>query len=294
IYDIRELEDKNSIVEVKLNKCTSVFDEKGIFAPIYEESITNKISGDEVIVCIGQEADVELIDDKNYNSFFSNGIIEVNMDTLETKNKGIFAGGDIVSGPASVIDAVGHGRKAARSIDKFLGGDGIINYDEDLYNNNEMFIGREEGFGTLKREQVSYVDADERKINFNPFELTYEKDSAIKEGSRCLRCDLRLHFRHNPSPPEKYLRFNVENIEMVPSEEGVIQLLDDNKEVYHIKGTDNMKETLLEILNDNGKTAYFIYEADPMFTKRESELLQQYLQKHGKLPDSGDDLDDLF
>jgi hypothetical protein len=81
---------------------------------------------------------------------------------------------------------------------------------------------------------------------------------------------------------------------MVPSEEGVIQLLDDNKEVYHIKGTDNMKETLLEILDDNEKASYFIYEADPMFTKRESELLQQYLQKHGKLPDSGDDLDDLF
>ncbi len=81
---------------------------------------------------------------------------------------------------------------------------------------------------------------------------------------------------------------------MVPSEEGVIQLLDDKKEVYHIKGTDNMKETLFEIVDDNEKASYFIYEADPMFTKRESELLQQYLQKHGKLPDSGDDLDDLF
>jgi hypothetical protein len=81
---------------------------------------------------------------------------------------------------------------------------------------------------------------------------------------------------------------------MVPSEEGVIQLLDDKKEVYHIKGTDNMKGTLLEILDDNEKASYFIYEADPMFTKRESELLQQYLQKHGKMPDSGDDLDDLF
>ena len=81
---------------------------------------------------------------------------------------------------------------------------------------------------------------------------------------------------------------------MVPSEEGVIQLLDDKKEVYNIKGTDNMKETLLEKLDDNEKASYFIYEANPMFTKRESELLQQYLQKHGKLPDSGDDLDDLF
>ena len=55
-----------------------------------------------------------------------------------------------------------------------------------------------------------------------------------------------------------------------------------------------MKEALMEKLNDDEKANYFIYESDPMFTKRESELLQQYLQRHGKLPDAGDDLDDLF
>ena len=85
-----------------------------------------------------------------------------------------------------------------------------------------------------------------------------------------------------------------DNFENVPSKEGVIQLLNDEKDIYHIKGSDNMKETLLEKFNNGEKAAYFIYEADPMFTKRESELLQQYLQKHGKLPNSGDDLDDLF
>ena len=85
-----------------------------------------------------------------------------------------------------------------------------------------------------------------------------------------------------------------ENIENVPMEAGVIQLLDEKKEVYNIRGTENMKKTLLEILADSGTAKYFIYESDPMYTKRESELLQQYLQKHGKLPDSGDNLDELF
>ena len=159
---------------------------------------------------------------------------------------------------------------------------------------NEMFIGREEGFCFLEREKVKYIDSETRKLNFNPFELTYEKETAIQEASRCLQCDLRLNLRHNPFPPEKYLKFDPDFINLVPSEEGVIQLLDDKKEVYHIKGCDNMKETLLEKLNNDEKAHYFMYESDPMFTKRESELLQQYLQKHGKLPDSGDDLDDLF
>ncbi len=294
IYGIRESEDEKSIVEVKLKKCISVFNESRNFAPTYDESVTDQISGDEVIICIGQETDADFMNDEIRQSIFANGIIKVDSATMETNIEGIFAGGDIVSGPASVIDAVGHGRRAARSIDMFIGGDGIINFDEDLHKYNKMYIGREDGFSISERENVSYIDADKRKLDFNPFELTYNEDSAIKEGSRCLQCDLRLNFRHNPFPPEKYLRFNAGNIENVPSKEGVIQLLDEKKEVYNIKGTDNMKDTLLEILSNNEKANYFIYEADPMFTKRESELLQQYLQKHGKMPDSGDDLDDLF
>jgi NADPH-dependent glutamate synthase beta subunit-like oxidoreductase len=286
--------DKN-ICEVELKKCTSVFDEKnGEFAPTYNESITGNISGNEVIVCIGQEADLDFMDDEVDHSIFSNGTIKVNKDTLETGIVGIFAGGDIVSGPASVIEAVGHGRKAARSIDDFLGGNGNIEYINDLITDNEMYIGKEEGFCILEREEVSYIKADLRKNNFKPFESTYEKGTALKEASRCFQCDLRLKIRHNPLPPEKFLKFTDEFIEMVPTAEGVIQLLDENKEVYYIKGIGNMKITLQEKLNDDKKAAYFIYEEDPMFTQRESELMQQFLQKHGKLPDAVDDLDDLF
>jgi NADPH-dependent glutamate synthase beta subunit-like oxidoreductase len=294
IDDIGKSDENKNLIEVRLKKCTGVFDNKGNFAPTYDESTTDSISGDELVICIGQEADVGSLDDEIIKSVFSNGLVKVNPETLGTNIGGIFAGGDIVSGPSSVIEAVGHGRKAAKSIDKFLGGDGKIDLADELLSNNEMFIGREVGFSFLEREKVTYIEAESRKLNFDSFELTYEQDRAIKEGSRCLKCDLRLILRHNPLPPEKFLIFIEDNIEAVPPEEGVIQLLNDKKEIYHIKGSDNMKKTLSEKLNNGENAAYFIYEADPMFTKRESELLQQYLQKHGKLPDSGDDLDDLY
>ena len=71
-------------------------------------------------------------------------------------------------------------------------------------------------------------------------------------------------------------------------------MLNSGKEVFLIKGTDNMQKTLLEFYNDGKEAKYFIHEFDPLFSKRESELVQQYLQKHGKMPDSGDGLDDLF
>jgi formate dehydrogenase beta subunit len=52
---------------------------------------------------------------------------------------------------------------------------------------------------------------------------------------------------------------------------------------------------LLEELDSNDQACFFLFEEDEMFTKRESELLQQYLQQHGELPGGGaDELDDLF
>ena len=59
----------------------------------------------------------------------------------------------------------------------------------------------------------------------------------------------------------------------------------------------NLRQSLLECLDNPGEAAWFIIEEAPMFTKRESELIQQHLQKYGELPgggSGGDDLDDLF
>jgi hypothetical protein len=55
-----------------------------------------------------------------------------------------------------------------------------------------------------------------------------------------------------------------------------------------------MKETLTGFFNDGLEARYFVHEHDPLYSKRESELVQIYLQKHGEMPDSGDGLDDLF
>jgi hypothetical protein len=101
--------------------------------------------------------------------------------------------------------------------------------------------------------------------------------------------------RCNPLPPEKWLSFNKENINEVPEEEEVFQLLDEDHNVLAIKGTANLRESLLEQLEENEKAAWFEYEEDKMYSQRESELIQQYLREHGEMPGGGDDeLDDLF
>ncbi|MCL5991132.1 MAG: FAD-dependent oxidoreductase, partial [Bacteroidetes bacterium] len=292
-WGISGVSNSNNKNEILLKKCTSVFNAQGNFFPSYDESITDKLNVDSVIVCIGQEANYDFTD-FNFESLLNRGLIKTNTDNLETIIKGVYAGGDIVSGPKSVIEAVGAGRKAARSIDIYLGGDGIIESEAGLNKEYNMFIGRNDGFNSLQRTAAKTDNAEIRLRSFEPYERTYTSVEALVESTRCLQCDLRLHLRHNPMPPEKFLLFSKEIIEALPQDEGVIQILNNEKEVTVIKGTDNIRKTMLEWLDDKKDYSYFIYESDPMFTKRESELLQLYLQKHGSMPNAGDGLDDLF
>jgi len=73
-------------------------------------------------------------------------------------------------------------------------------------------------------------------------------------------------------------------------------LLDEDKVVYAIKGVDDIKQALSEIVETSNKAKYFLFDHDPMYSKRESELIQEYLQQHGRMPvgEGDDDLDDLF
>lgn len=95
-------------------------------------------------------------------------------------------------------------------------------------------------------------------------------------------------------PPEKWLEFTESNVAAVPEDEGVYQLLDAQKNVIYIKGIMNLQEELKQHLNSNKEVRYFLYEEAPMYTSRESELLQQFLQQHGKLPPQNADLEDIF
>lgn len=109
-----------------------------------------------------------------------------------------------------------------------------------------------------------------------------------------LDCDLRLLISEPPAPPDSWMEFNEDNICLVPESEGVYQLLDENKKVLAIVGTANLRLALEDQLEYRDKVRYFGYEEDPMCTSRESQLIQQFLQAHGHLPEGIGDLDDLF
>jgi len=287
------LSENGQITGMELVHCVSVFDDQCVFNPSFDDS-KEKIEGDQVVLAIGQASDLKFLEDKSQISV-DKGLIVVDEDTLETGMKGVYAGGDVTAVPGAIIHAIAAGRKAASSIDEALGGTGDI--EEVLFERDapDQHIGRDEGFASWPREKVPELELKARHQGFQEVALGYDDEQAIKEARRCLQCDLRLYLESNPSPPEKILVFNEENINQVSEDEGVFQLYDDEKKVISIKGTGALRQSLLEALEDNENAAWFDFEEDKMYSQRESELIQQYLQEHGEMPGGGDDdLDDLF
>jgi thioredoxin reductase len=288
------LGENGKVKAIELMRCTSVFDPEGKFNPAFDSCETKSLDADNVILAIGQSSDFAFIGDSSLET--KGGTLKVDKDTLETSIKGIYAGGEVVLGPTSVIDSIALGRNAASSIDSYLGGEGNIEVSLIEPEEPNPWLGRKEGFADLKRAIMPTLPLKERICGFDEIELGFDEELAKTEADRCLQCDLRLRISPVVMPPERWLPFSSESIAEVPEREGVIQLLNSEKIIIAIKGVMNMKEALEE-RQENEKIAFFDFQEDPMYTKRESELIQQFLQKHGKMPEGEggeEDLDDLF
>lgn len=281
---------------VEFMRCTSVFDEDRRFNPCYNESESMSLEADAVIIAIGQASDTSFLTEGSKIELNRGGTIKVDETTLRAASNGLFAGGDVATGPASVIKAIASGRKAAAAIDQYLGGEG--NIDELLVEaiDPSPWIGREEGFAGKARTEMPCLELPERMQGFLNVELGFNKEMAIEEAKRCLQCDLRLYLSAPPLPPERrsIQEFTPDNINTVPETEGVVQLYDEEKKVIYISGTTNLRDSLQEFA-DNDEVRYFFFEESDMYTSKQDELTQQYMQEYGSMPKLNDSmLDDLF
>ncbi len=253
-------------------------DDSGRRRPVPVEGSEQKQHYDTLIAAIGQQV-----------------VMPDGVDTVkENPAKGIFVGGDALTGPATVIDAVQSGRTAAENIDRFLGGEGNI----------ELVLAEKEpvqlwaGPGAVNilegRRALPMRPVRERLSGFSEVVLGFDRDAAVSEAKRCLGCDLRFFIQSPVMPPESWLTFDEETIAAVPEQEGVYVLYDENKEIYNIVGVINLREGLQDEFDMGRDVKYFTYELDPMYTGKERQLVQQYMKQHGKMPPGSDDLDDLF
>ncbi len=102
-----------------LVRCTSVFDEQGRFRPRLDTSVTRTVRADRILLAIGQSPDLAYA---GASLRRVRGRIDVDRERMSTSMRGVYAGGDTVTGPASIIEAIAAGRRAARSIDASMRG----------------------------------------------------------------------------------------------------------------------------------------------------------------------------
>jgi hypothetical protein len=187
------------------------------------------------------------------------------------------------------------GRRAAISLDKYLGGKGDIDSVLAPVEEPNPWLGREEGFAARKRAAMPSLPLSERHKGFAEVWLGLEEGVAREEAKRCLQCDLRFLISPVTFPPERWLPFEAQQVALAPEVAGVFQLLDEEKKVISIRGVMNIRQALEEELTKDQRARYFHYEEEEMYTKRESELIQQHLQRYGELPGGGmEELEDLF
>ncbi len=173
-------------------------DESGRRRPVRIDGSEFTLPVDTIIAAIGQTPDVSCLDgersgsDRAGISIGKGDIIVAHSETLQTDIKGVFAGGDAVTGPARAVDAMAAGKRAAISIDRYLQGEKMEDSTKpfNLHKGELSEINKDE-FDTVERQprhEMPRVRPQERSDNFKEMELGYSETMAREEASRCLSC----------------------------------------------------------------------------------------------------------
>jgi len=147
---------------------------------------------DTVIVAIGQVPDLSFLKGIDNFNIKKNGTLFVCPETFATNIEGVFAGGDVVSGPATVIEAIAAGKRAAVSIDRYLKGKSLLEEKEEQIIVSKEKALKDKGFIVQKREKPSFVSLEMRKNTFKEVKNSFTEKEAIKEAKRCLACGCGL------------------------------------------------------------------------------------------------------
>ena len=174
-------------------------DKSGRRKPIPVKGSESLIPLDTLLVAIGEEPDLSFIG-KGYGiKTAKNGTLVVDPETLAANSKGIFAGGDVVTGPNTVTDAVLSGKIAAEMIDKYIKKEKLVR--EYKLTRPSMYVDpielTEEEIEESQKFPVPRLAIRKRINNFNEVDLDIPQNQAIKEGRRCLRCDLETEDAKN-------------------------------------------------------------------------------------------------
>ena len=184
------LTEDGHVTGMRVQTCLSVFDETGRFSPVFAEEFTD-IPTDIVVFSIGQASRLTDIVDGTDLAVNERGNLVVNGTLFTTSVSGVFACGEVVTGPGSAIASIATGHEAATSIHRYLQGQDLA----DARVARPVPVYEKHGAATLdgvERERLRavmpLVPGEERRYDFRQVELGLTHSEALHEASRCLRC----------------------------------------------------------------------------------------------------------
>ncbi len=185
----KSIAQNNGKLALTLDECElKAYDRSGRRSPVPIDGCVLSEEYDTIFSAIGQKPDLTFTAALDAQW----GTVKADRYTLATNLPGVFAGGDAVLGPAYVVDALAHGKRAARAIDQYLSRKrGDKPYVE---NRQKIDVTMKVPEETIKqaRALMPKLGADERVKDFREVELGFDEETAKKECGRCLRCDVKL------------------------------------------------------------------------------------------------------
>ena len=147
---------------------------------------------DHLIAAIGQQVDTTVFSNGNNCVLEKWGTLKIDADTMQTSIDGVFAGGDVVTGPWTAISSIAQGKTAARSIHSLLT-EGKPGHED------APFLSQKSCFGSISEQEMSNIQSVarsqmpelplmDRRHNFKEVELGFEKQQVVNETNRCLEC----------------------------------------------------------------------------------------------------------
>ena len=171
------------------NMVLGEFDRSGRRRPVGGQDGEFVVECDQVIAGIGQMLDPKQALDGVEVKLSKNGFIAVDAVTGQASQPWLFAGGDAVLGPSSVVHAIAQGEKAAVGIDKLLTGAEHAFWRKEK--TVDAFFDPDADPVQYGRAKMQLIPVSKRKHNFQEVELPWSEPAARREAKRCLRCDFR-------------------------------------------------------------------------------------------------------
>jgi len=190
-------DDEGNLIGVEFKKVASIFDEQGRFAPNFVEGTDAVWETDEVILAIGQQANMDFLNgEEDRVALAAPGVVKSDPRTFRTTAPDVYITGDVATGPKLFIDAVSHGHKVARSIHEQLSGKKIEIKPLGVMRPMTQYetVQRYTSFSRVPEPHLPLPRRQDGQGHFTNelVDFAYPEDEAITQAHRCLRCNINV------------------------------------------------------------------------------------------------------